>query len=125
MGVYKRKLASISGVFLVTIASIMIIVIGDIWYISVLTAVVGLFLGFIHGVGMKIMLEYGTANNTGKYSTINEIVIGIGFGITPIVSGYIVEYEIFGIYWIIMIFGVIATVTLIFLSRNVKRKQVK
>jgi MFS family permease len=87
--------------------------------------ILGLFLGLIHGVGLKIMLEYGTAENTTKYSTINEVIIGMGFGLTPIIAGYVVEFYIFGIHWFLGFFGLLIVISLIFISRNIKRDNYK
>ena len=70
---------------------------------------------------MKIMLDYGTAKNTSKYSTINEIVIGMGFGVTPIVAGFVAEVNLYVIFAFIIICGVIFLIILIYLSRNVKK----
>ena len=123
MKIYSRKLASLISIILIAIVAFTIILIGDIWYISIITAIVGLFLGLIHGVGMKIMLEYGTAENTSKYSTINEIIVGIGFGLTPIIAGYVVEIYIFGIHWFLTFLGPIILISLIFLSKKIIRKK--
>ncbi|MFX1601271.1 MAG: MFS transporter [Promethearchaeota archaeon] len=125
MKIYSRKSSSLLSVIIIAIVSFTIALIGDIWYISIMTIVIGLFLGLIHGVGMKIMLEYGTAENTSKYSTINEILVGIGFGITPIISGYVVEIYIFGIHWFLAFLGPIILILLIFLSKNIKRKSIE
>lgn len=121
MNIYKRRIASLLSIVMVIIVALLIILIGNIWYISILIAVVGLFLGLIHGVGMKIMLEYGTKENTSKYSTKNEILIGIGFGVTPIISGFVVIIQIYAIHGFIIIFGIFALIGLIYISRNIKR----
>ncbi|MFX1376205.1 MAG: MFS transporter [Promethearchaeota archaeon] len=123
MGIYKRKIATLFSFGTVILIALTIIVMKNILYISIITAIIGLFLGLIHGVGMKIMLEYGTAESTPKYSTINEILVGIGFGITPIISGYVVEVQIYAIHGFIVIFGFLALVALVFLSRNIKRSK--
>ena len=125
MKVYSRKLASLVSVIAVALVTFTIAYIGNIWYISIITAVVGLFLGLIHGVGMKIMLEYGTAENTSKYSTINEILVGMGFGLTPIIAGYVVEVSLFGIHWFVTFLGPFILIFLIFLSRNIKKNKKK
>ncbi|MFW9874557.1 MAG: MFS transporter [Candidatus Thorarchaeota archaeon] len=121
MKTYNRKIASLFGILMITVVAFLIILTENIWYISIIIASVGLFLGLIHGVGMKIMLEYGTAENTSKYSTINEILIGIGFGITPIISGYVVEIQIYAIHGFVIIFGLLVLIALILLSLKVRR----
>jgi MFS family permease len=123
MGIYKRKIASLIGVGMVSSVAFTIILFGNIWYISIITTIAGLFIGLIHGVGMKIMLEYGTAENTSKYSMINEVIIGISFGVTPIISGYVAEFQIYALHSFIIIFGIMALIFLIFLSRNLENKK--
>ncbi|MFX0000365.1 MAG: MFS transporter [Candidatus Hodarchaeota archaeon] len=124
MKIYSRKLASFISVVSIAIITFTIILLRDIWYISIISTVVGLFLGVIHGIGLKIMLEYGTAENTSKYATINEIIIGMGFGLTPIIAGYVIEVYLFGIHWFLTFLGPIILIFLIFLSRNIKREEI-
>ena len=124
MKIYRRKIASLLGIFVVVLVAFTIFLVGDILYISIVTALVGLFIGFIHGCGMKIMLEYGTAENTSKYSTINEILVGVGFGLTPIIAGYVVEVYIYGIHVFLVFLGLIVLLSLIILSRNVKKGKI-
>jgi len=69
---------------------------------------------------MKIMLDYGATKNTAKYSMINEIVIGIGFGVTPIVAGFVVEVNLYGIFVYIIVSGIAFLIIQTFLSRNVR-----
>ena len=121
MNIYNRKIASLIGLITVPLVAFSFVLLGNIWYISIITAFVGLFLGLIHGTCMKIMLEYGTAENSTKYSTINEVLVGIGFGLTPIIAGYAVEIYLYSIHVFIMIFGLVVLGLLIYLSKNVKR----
>lgn len=122
MKIYRRKISVLISTIAVIMISTSILFIGNIWYISIITMIVGLFIGLIHGTAMKIMLEYGTAKNTAKYSTINEILVGMGFGITPIIAGYVVEINIYAIFMFIAIFGLLILILLIYLSRNIKKK---
>ena len=121
MNVYKRKNSVLISLIFVVIISFTIFYISSIWYIAIIFAITGLFFGFIHGTSMKIMLDYGTAKNTARYSTLNEIIIGIGFGITPIISGYVVEINIYAVFVFIIIGGFAFFATLTYLSRNIKR----
>lgn len=122
MKIYRRKISVLISIIAVIMISTSILFIGNIWYISIITMIVGLFIGLIHGTAMKIMLEYGTTKNTAKYSTINEILVGMGFGITPIIAGYVVEINIYAIFMFIAIFGLLILILLIYLSRNIKKK---
>jgi MFS family permease len=121
MNVYRRKLASFTGVIFVAVLAFGILFIRDIIYISIVSASIGLFLGFVHGTGMKIMLEKGAAQDTSKYATINEVLIGAGFGITPIITGFVSEVSIYPVFAFIGIFGLVILTLLIYLSRTVKK----
>ena len=122
MNIYKRKSSVLISLISIIVITFTIFYVGSIWYIAILFAVTGLFFGLIHGTSMKIMLDYGTAKNTAKYSTVNEIIIGIGFGVTPIISGYVVEVNLYAVFVYIIIIGFVFLATLIYLSRNIKRK---
>ena len=121
MNVYKRKNSVLISLISIVIISFTIFYISSIWYIAIIFAITGLFFGFIHGTSMKIMLDYGAAKNTARYSTLNEIIIGAGFGITPIISGYVVEINIYAVFVFIIISGFAFLATLTYLSRNIKR----
>lgn len=125
MKIYRRKISVMISIIAVIMISTSILFIGDIWYISIIIMIVGLFFGLIHGTALKIMLDYGTANNTANYSTINEILIGIGFGITPIITGYVVEVSIYAIFMFIVIFGLVILIFLTYLSRNIKKEKTR
>jgi MFS family permease len=120
MSTYKRKFASFTGLIFIVAFALGILFLRDIIYISILSAFVGLFLGFIHGTAMKIMLEYGTAQDTSKYATINEIIIGAGFGLTPIIAGFVSEINIYLIFMFLGVFGFVILILFVYLSRNVK-----
>ncbi|MFX0137672.1 MAG: sugar MFS transporter [Candidatus Hodarchaeota archaeon] len=121
MKVYKRKISVLISTIYIILLSSLIIFFDDIWFISILSMSTGLFFGLIHGTSMKIMLEHGTAKNTAKYSTINEILVGIGFGLTPIVAGYVVEINIYFMFLFLSLLGLIVLIFLFYLSRNVKK----
>ena len=121
MHVYKRKISVFISISALVVVSFTIFTVGYIWYIAVIFAVSGLFFGLIHGTSMKIMLDYGATKNTARYSTINEIIIGIGFGVTPIVAGYVALVNLYSIFVFTIITGIIFLIVLIYLSRNVKK----
>jgi len=121
MKVYTRKIASVLSILGLSIMAVTIVFIGNILYISIIIMCVGLLLGFIHGTSMKIMLEYGTAKNSTKYSIRNEILVGIGFGVTPIIAGYVAEVNVYYNYMYIIIVGLFLFISLLYISRNVKR----
>ena len=121
MKIQKRKIAVVIGLAGIILISYSIFIVGYIWYIALVFSFAGLFFGFIHGTSMKIMLDYGTAENTAKYSTINEILIGIGFGVTPIIAGFVVEVSIYPVFVFIIICGFAFLVTIVYLFRKIKK----
>jgi len=121
----KRKLSLILGVLMITLIAFSILIIREILFITIITLATGLFFGLIHGVALKIMLDYGTAKNTTKYSMINEILIGIGFGLTPIFAGYIAEVDIYLIFTVVVFLGVVISTYLISQSRKVKWERIE
>jgi len=123
MNVYKRKISVFISFISIIVISFTIFSVGSIWYLAIIFSVTGLFFGFIHGTSMKIMLDYGSVKNTARYSTMNEIIIGIGFGVTPIISGYVVETNLYAVFVFIIICGFAFLATLIYLSRNIKRER--
>ena len=121
MKIYNRKMSVLISIIFVILFSSLILFFDDIWFISILSVSTGLFFGLIHGTSMKIMLEHGTAKNTSKFSTINEILIGIGFGLTPIIAGYVALINIYFMFLFLSLLGIIVLMFLIYLSRNVKK----
>ncbi len=121
MRVFTRKIASILSILGLSILAITIILVENIFYISILIACSGLLLGFIHGTSMKIMLEYGTAKDSTRYSIINEILVGIAFGFTPIIAGFVAEVNLYYNYLYIIIVGFCMFLALLYISRNIKR----
>ena len=123
MDVYKRKISTFIGFVVLIIIAFTIFFVENIWYIAIIFSISGLFFGLIHGTSMKIMLDYGATRNTGRYSTINEIVIGIGFGVTPIIAGYIVTVNLYIIFVYIVAAGIVFLIILTYLSRNIRRSK--
>jgi len=122
MKINSRKISVFASLIMIVISSITIILVQNIIYISIISATIGLFIGLIQGTSLKIMIDYGAANNTKKYSTINEILKGIGFGLTPIAAGFISEINIYGAFVFLIIFGVIVFIPLLYSSRNINLK---
>ena len=122
MKINSRKISVFASLIMIVISSIAILLVQNIIYISMINATIGLFIGLIQGTSLKIMIDYGAANNTKKYSTINEILKGIGFGLTPIAAGFISEINIYGVFVFLIILGVIVFIPLLYSSRNINLK---
>ena len=122
MKFYSRKISVYVSLIMILLSSIAIVLVQDIIYISIISASIGLFVGMIQGTSLKIMIDYGAAKNTKKYSTINEVLKGIGFGLTPIAAGFIAEINIYGVFVFLIILGASVLIPLLYLSRNIKFK---
>lgn len=122
MKLYSKKISVYVSLIMILVSSIAIVLVQDILYVSIISASIGLFIGLIQGTSLKIMIDYGAAKNTKKYSTINEILKGIGFGLTPIAAGFIAEINIYGVFVFLIILVVSVLIPLLYLSRNLKMK---
>jgi len=120
INIYKRRVFVLISIFIIILFSSLVPFINSILFISIISVATGLFFGLIHGTSMKVMLEHGTAKDTTKYSTINEILVGVGFGLTPIIAGYIAEININYMYFFLSALGFTVLIFLIYLSRNIK-----
>lgn len=123
MSIYKRKITALISTIGIIFISYTVVAFGNLLYISIIFAFSGLFFGLIQGLAMKIMVEYGAAENTSNYSTINEVIVGMCFGITPLIAGYVFEVNIYATFVFIVVFGFFALALLIYFSRNVKREK--
>lgn len=120
--VYSRKFLVFLSIVYIIFVSITIIFVQNILYISIVSSSIGIFIGFIQGTAVKIMIDYGAEHNTKKYSTINEVLKGIGFGLTPIVAGIIAETNNYANFVVFLTFGIVTLIILIFISRKIKNK---
>ncbi|KKK42976.1 MAG: Major Facilitator Superfamily protein [Candidatus Lokiarchaeum sp. GC14_75] len=121
MKTHSKKVATLVGLTFIIIFASAIAITKNIIVISILSACAGLFIGFIHGTSMKIMLEYGTAKDSTRYSTINEIIIGISFGFTPLIAGFVAEINIYSIFLFLAISGSLVLIFMVYISRNIKK----
>ena len=115
-----RKISVPISVIIITFSMLLIFIFRQVIFISIISISMGLFFGLIHGVSMKIMLDYGTAKNTSKYSTINEVIIGMGFGITPIIAGYVAEISIYSMFSFNVLLGIAIFIYFILVSKKIK-----
>jgi MFS family permease len=62
--------------------------------IAILNIIAGFFVGLIQGVTQRIVLDHGKASGSRKYTMINEIMMGISFGVVPFIAGFLNEFNI-------------------------------
>jgi MFS family permease len=89
------------------ILSIFMIIYNQITVIGIGMFLIGLFGGLIYGFALKIMFEYGTVKKSSKYAILAEVYLGIGFGVTPLLAGYIIINNFNGIFYALIIIEVI------------------
>jgi len=120
---YFKRYAFISSVSVLIIISLIVTIFNSsIPIISTAISSVGLFLGVIHGISQKIMLDYGAKTDSTKYTTINEILVGVGFGIIPLIAGYIIQYYfLIAVFYVQMAFAVVTLLSSVLLTRNIKK----
>ncbi|KKK50784.1 hypothetical protein LCGC14_3121560, partial [marine sediment metagenome] len=123
MKTYSKKISTFVGLTFIIIFALTIIITKNIVVISILSVCAGLFIGFIHGTSMKIMLEYGTAKDSTRYSTVNEVIIGISFGFTPLLAGFAAEINIYSIFLFLTIAGSFVLILMGYLSRNIRKSE--
>jgi MFS family permease len=78
----------------------------------------GVLSAFGYNMTSKIMLEYGSAHKSSKYASFYEFFNGIGFGLSPLLIGFVAEI---GLMWNHLLLGILTLFIgsiLLFLSRN-------
>jgi len=62
--------------------------------IALINIIAGFWVGLIQGVTQRIVLDHGKASGSRKYTMINEIIMGISFGVVPFIAGFLNEFNI-------------------------------
>lgn len=119
--IHSKKAVVFLSIIAIVLISLSIILFPNIILISIVSASVGIFIGLIQGTSLKIMIDYGAEKNTKKYSTINEIIKGMGFGLTPIVAGFVAEVNVLIMFGFLIVYGSAVSIFLIYISRNIKK----
>jgi hypothetical protein len=128
----KRKLVLLA-IIMTFISAVFIVYNHQTWIISVIFSVLGISYGFIMGISQKITVDYGTKTGSIKYSIINEVLLGIGFGVMPIITGYVIDFsvntsgEIWGgiqvIFITLSIISILALFSSILIMRNLNKSK--
>ncbi|MCP4760695.1 MAG: MFS transporter [archaeon] len=96
-----------------------LLVFNQIILVTILFGTFGLFSGTMLGISQKITIDFNEKTNSSKYSTINEIIVGTGFGITPFITGYIIEYwDLYGVFICAIIMAIFTFIVSALLTRN-------
>ncbi len=89
----------------------------DLYLLTIAFVLNGVLSGLLYNFTSKIMLEYGAATGSLRYATLYEFYNGIGFGISPILAGFIATGNLAWNYPITSFILVTFTATLFLLGR--------
>ena len=87
----KKQNGYLTGVLYITCSAIIMITLPNIYLVSLLMIFGGLMYGLVQGVAQRIVIDYNKHHDSTKYSAVNEIALGIGFGFPPIIGGLLYE----------------------------------
>lgn len=119
---FKKK-SFLIGIIVLFLFSLIIVWNHDTWSISVIIGLSGFFFGIISGISQKIMIDYVSTTGSKTYTIINELLIGVGFGVMPLISGYLINWNLWGgITIIFVVLSVLSLITFIcsfFITRHI------
>lgn len=93
--------------------------------ISILNIFAGFFIGLIQGVTQRIVLDHGKDTSSNKYTMINEIIMGISFGVVPFIAGFLNEYNILYVFVFLVVEISLLAIILIFTHWKFSQTQKK
>lgn len=109
------------------IMAILLIFVQNIYFIIAATVIMGFSTGIKQGFVMKVNFDHSAKTGNSKYINIGEIMAGIGFGITPLWLGvlldntsYIWSYAIFTIFFLPIVLYFFISVSKIKIKENGK-----
>ncbi len=89
----------------------------DLYLLTFAFVLNGVLSGLLYNFTSKIMLEYGAATGSLRYATLYEFYNGIGFGLSPILAGFIATGNLAWNYPVTSFILVAFTATLFLLGR--------
>lgn len=82
------------GILIVFSLSFLIFPSISILAISIVNIVAGFCIGLVQGVAQRIVLDHSKSSGSRRYTMINEMFMGISFGIIPLIAGFLTELNI-------------------------------
>jgi MFS family permease len=89
------------GGFACLAISALILAYPEMTFVTVLNVALGFFNGLVYAFGAQVMLAHGKLTGSLKYVTIYEIFSGIGYGVTPLVAGFVADISLLSNFLII------------------------
>ncbi len=90
----KQRFGYFIGVFILIGFSLSFLFSPSIWVISIINIISGFCIGLVQGVTQRIVLDHSKSSGSRRYTMINEMFMGISFGIIPLIAGFLTEFDI-------------------------------
>jgi len=90
----KQRFGYFIGVFILIGFTLSFLFNPSIWVISIINIIAGLWIGLVQGVTQRIVLDHSKSSGSRRYTMINEMFMGISFGIIPLIAGFLTEFDI-------------------------------
>ena len=90
----KQRFGYFIGVFILIGFTLSFLFNPSIWVISIINIISGFCIGLVQGVTQRIVLDHSKSSGSRRYTMINEMFMGISFGIIPLIAGFLTEFDI-------------------------------
>ena len=90
----KQRIGFFIGVFILIGFTLSFLFGLSILVISIINIIAGLLIGLVQGVTQRIVLDHSKSSESRKYTMINEMFMGISFGIIPLIAGFLTDINI-------------------------------
>jgi len=90
----KQRFGYFIGVFILIGFTLSFLFNPSIWVISIINIISGFCIGLVQGVTQRIVLDHSKSSGSRRYTMINEMFMGISFGIMPLIAGFLTEFDI-------------------------------
>lgn len=120
-----KKYAFFTGLSSLITISIIFLFSPNVIFIAILIIISGFSIGLMQGVTQRIVMDYTKFHNTTKYSMLNEMFMGVSFGIMPLIAGLLLEKDILYDFVFLLSALVIVGIILLQTSRKYEREYEK
>ncbi len=90
----KQRYGYFIGVFILIGFTFSFLFSPSILVISLINIIAGLLIGLVQGVTQRIVLDHSKPSGSRKFTMINEMFMGVSFGIIPLIAGFLTEFNI-------------------------------
>ncbi len=90
----KQRFGYFIGVFILIGFTFSFLFSPSILVISLINIIAGLLIGLVQGVTQRIVLDHSKSSGSRRYTMINEMFMGVSFGIIPFIAGFLTEINI-------------------------------